>query len=231
MGFNFDGGEANEIVHDIVGTERLVIDVTGVGVHTARPETGISCAEILADALGVLVNGGWHGVVERDGGWATANLGVLKGGTNSNVTMPALHALAECRSFDIDFRTKVLQAWRDAFEQAVERANQGAKERGVEGRATVTFAKGPEYPPCTMPESSPVAQAASAAIRRLGREPNLLRDAGGQDTCNIVAKGVPTVGVGCGMQHCHEYIEYLDVPEFLDGCRLAIDLASADLIS
>lgn len=229
IGFNFDGEAADEIDNEIVGTERLHIDLKGIGVHTARPEQGISCVDIFTDAFAELSRHGWHGVVERDGGWATANLGTLNGGTNSNVTMPSLHALAECRSFDINFRTKVLNTWKAAFEQAVADANHKALGRNVNGVASVKFTAGPEYPPCVLHKDSLTVRVACEAIRKLGRTPKLQRDAGGQDTCNLVAHGIPTVGVGAGMRNAHARQEFLDIPEFMDACRLAIEIATMDI--
>ncbi|HOX05764.1 MAG TPA: M20/M25/M40 family metallo-hydrolase [Planctomycetota bacterium] len=228
MAFNFDGGDAEEIANAVIGTERLHIDLTGVAVHTSRAQLGISCAVILAEALAELERDGWVGEVKRDGGWATSNLGILRGGTGSNVVMPELYALAEVRSFDLGFRAKVLEAWRTAFRAAVERANAKAAGRNVTGHAAVAFRPGPEYPPYTLPEDAPVVLAARRAIEALGRTPRLFKHAGGMDSCNIVVKGIPAVGLGMGDRGAHSVDEWLDVPHFLDACKLAVSLATGE---
>ena len=225
MAFNFDGGDAEEIANAVIGTERLHVELSGVAAHTSRAQKGISCAVILAEALAELERDGWVGEVQRDGGWATANLGILRGGAGSNVVMPELYALAECRSFDLGFRARVLEAWRAAFRAAVERANAKAASRGVEGRAAVSFRPGPEYPPYSLPEDAPSVLAARRAIEGLGRAPRLFRHAGGMDSCNLVTKGIPAVGLGMGDRQAHSAGEWLDVPHFLDACRLAAALA------
>jgi tripeptide aminopeptidase len=48
------------------------------------------------------------------------------------------------------------------------------------------------------------------------------------DTCNVVAKGIPAVGLGMGDRAAHSVDEWVDVPHFLDACRLAVDLATGE---
>ena len=224
MCFNFDGGETEQLANAVVGTERIHIEITGVAAHTGHAEDGISCAVIFADALAGLDREGWIGAVESDG-WARSNIGVLRGGTGSNVTMPALYALGECRSFDLSLRERVLTAWRKAFTDAAERANEAALKRGVKGRASVAFRQGPEYKPYRLPGEAPVVKTAVAAIGKAGRVPELMDHRGGMDTCNVVAKGIPAVGMGMGDNQAHSVDEWLDVPQFLDACRIGVDLA------
>jgi len=207
MCFNFDGGDVEQIANRVIGTERMNVNLTGVAVHTGKAGKGINCALIFAEALAEIGRDGWFGEVRRDGGWATSNVGVIRGGTGSNVTMPELYALAECRSFDYDFRCRVLDAWRAAFRSAVERANAAAEQRGVEGRASVTFSQGPEYRPYALTADHPAVLAAKRAVAGTGRKPVLFDHAGGMDTCNLVSKGIPAVGMGMGdLRGCADMI-------------------------
>jgi tripeptide aminopeptidase len=224
MCFNFDGGPTEEIAAAVVGTERIHIDLTGVAAHTSSADRGISCAVIFADAVAELQREGWIGIIEGNE-WASSNIGVVQGGTGSNVTMPHLYALGECRTFDLNLREQVLSAWRRAFADAVDRANDAARKRGVAAKAGVTFRKGPEYSPYRLARDAPVVQRALEAIRKIGRTPELVDDHGGMDTCNVVAKGIPAVGLGMGDNKAHSVDEWLDVPHFLDACRIGVELA------
>jgi len=225
MCFNFDGGETELLANAVVGTERIHINLTGVAAHTGHAEQGISCAVIFAEAVAELQKAGWIGIVEKND-WASSNIGIVNGGTGSNVTMPNLYALGECRSYDLGLREQILSAWRQAFSNAVDRANAAAAKRGVNDRADVTFTKGPEYKPYRLPENAPVVQTALRAIRKVGRQPELFNHNGGQDTCNLVSKGIPAVGMGMGDNAAHSVDEWLDVPQFLDACRIAVLLAT-----
>jgi tripeptide aminopeptidase len=228
MCFNFDGGDMEKIANKVIGTERLNIELKGVAVHTCQAQNGINCALIFAAALTELEANGWVGRVEKGEAWTTSNLGIVRGGTGSNVTMPELYALAECRSFSLEQREETLAAWRDAFERAVERANAKAQQRGIEGRAGVSFSQGPEYKPYELPGDHPAVLAARAAVEKTGRKTELFDHSGGMDCCNVVSKGIPAVGMGMGDRAAHSVHEWIDVNQFLDACRVAVDLATAD---
>jgi len=46
------------------------------------------------------------------------------------------------------------------------------------------------------------------------------------DTCQIVAHGIPAVGLGMGEYLAHSADEWIDVPKFLKSCDLAVALAA-----
>jgi len=163
-------------------------------------------------------------VVEKPHGKGLANLGILRGGTGSNVVMPELYALLEARSHDRDFRSEIIATWAQAVQREVERANARAEQ--VEGHADVSFKPGPIYDPYALPDDAPVVRTASEAIRHVGLEPKLIVDYGGQDSAWIVAHGIPAVGLGFGGNAGHSEDEWLDVPAFKAAYRLAVELAT-----
>ena len=67
---------------------------------------------------------------------------------------------------------------------------------------------------------------AAAAIRAIGREPVTKVTNGGLDANWMVKHGIPTVTFGAGQNEIHTIKEWVDVPEFLEGCRLAVALAT-----
>jgi len=223
MCFNFDGGEANELANAVIGTERLNINITGVAAHASRPHLGISAAVILAEALAELQRDGWNCRIDRPEGQGSANLGILRGGKGSNVVMPELYALAEARSFDREFRSRIVEAWKDAIQRSVERNNERGTDAG--GSASVEFSPGPVYDPYRLPEETPVVRAAVAAMAQCGLKPWLFDHVGGLDCNNIVAKGIPAVGLGMGDREAHSVKEWVDLEQFTKACELAVALA------
>ncbi|MCX7592124.1 MAG: M20/M25/M40 family metallo-hydrolase [Kiritimatiellae bacterium] len=221
MGFEFDGGPANELVTAIIGTERINIHVKGIAAHGSRPQKGVSAAMIEALALAELGRNGWFGYVKKREGDARTNLGILKGGTGSNVVMPELYALAEVRSHSRAFRKKVIRVWQKAFERAASRVR---NEDGKTGR--VSFTPGPTYEPFALAHDSPVVELAKKAARACGIRPKLITHDGGMDANHFVAFGIPTVSVGIGSFKAHSPDEYVDLRHFLLCCRLAIALST-----
>jgi tripeptide aminopeptidase len=51
---------------------------------------------------------------------------------------------------------------------------------------------------------------------------------GGLDANSFQKHGVPTVTIGAGQYEIHTVKEYMDLPEFTNGCRLAVALATLE---
>ncbi len=222
MAFNFDGKAPREVVRAVVGVERMSIRVRGVPAHASRPREGLSAGMIAARALARLEENGWTGAVEKPAGTGTANIGILQGGTGSNVVMASLEGLMEARSFDRSFRAAIGEAWKQAFLDATDEANRCG---GLAQRASVAFEPGPAYEPYRLADDAPVVQAAVRALKACGLDPVLTDHWGGMDSGNIVAKGIPAVGLGIGGHHAHSVDEYLDTCEFAQACAVARQLA------
>ena len=64
------------------------------------------------------------------------------------------------------------------------------------------------------------------AVEALGMTPTSVFSNGGLDANWLDKHGVPTVTIGAGQYEIHTIKEYVDLPEFARGCRLAIELAT-----
>jgi tripeptide aminopeptidase len=177
---------------------------------------------IAAEALTELARLGWHGFIEKPAGQGTANAGIIRGGTGSNVVMAQLHILAEARSHDPRFRQAIVAAWREVFTAAAARHRNQRQEQG-----TVRFGPGPTYEAYALEADSPVLREAMAAAQRVGLNPRCESDYGGNDANWIVAHGIPTVTIGCGQHNIHMPTEEINLAEFSRACRLAVELATA----
>jgi tripeptide aminopeptidase len=58
-----------------------------------------------------------------------------------------------------------------------------------------------------------------------GLTPTLRVGNGGLDANWMVRHKIPTVTFGAGQHNIHTVAEYVDVPMFLQGCRMALALA------
>lgn len=219
--FNFDGGAPDQLVTTVIGTERFNIRVTGLAAHAgSRPEKGVSAAMITALALSELQQSGWHGRIDRPDGKGSANVGILNGGTGSNVVMPQLHILAEARSHSPQFRKTIIRTWQNAFLRA---AQSIASSEGHKG--SVAFSPGPTYEPFSLPEDAPVVRTAQEAARRCNIQATCVSNDGGMDANWIVAHGIPAVTIGVGQQQPHTPEERLNLPRFYTACNVAVTLA------
>jgi tripeptide aminopeptidase len=95
--------------------------------------------------------------------------------------------------------------------------------------AEVTFERRAADPPFELPEDGPVMTHAKRAVEWLGLEPISLFS-NGRPAANWFDKhGVPAVTIGAGPYEIHAMNEYVDLPEFANGCRLAVALATLEV--
>ena len=94
--------------------------------------------------------------------------------------------------------------------------------------AEVKFTSKPSYPPFNCADDAPAVKHAKKAVESLGLKPTTVFSNGGLDANWLDKHGVPTVTIGAGQYEIHTIKEYVDVPEFLQGCRLAVALATLE---
>ena len=223
MCFNFDGSQADEFVTSVIGTQRFTIEIEGIAAHAgANPGDGVSAGMIAAIALADLHRDGWHGVIAKTDGGGYANVGIIDGGTGSNVVMPRMQILAEARAHDAKFREQIITAWKSAFQRSVDQLANVRMKHG-----SVRFGPGPTYEAFALEQDSPAVQAVLSAARRCGIDGHCVDNDGGMDANWIVAHGIPAVTIGAGQRHVHTPDEYVDLEQFHAACQLASELAAS----
>ena len=97
--------------------------------------------------------------------------------------------------------------------------------RNVRGeRGTVEFRTEADYAAFRLPDSHPAVRFACRAAKDQGLKPVTVRMNGGLDANPLTQKGIPTVTLGCGQHGAHSVDEFVDIPEYLAGCGLVLDL-------
>jgi tripeptide aminopeptidase len=222
MAFNWDGGAADKLTIGATGGYRMVIEITGLAAHAgAAPERGVSAIAIAALAIAKLVQDGWHGLIAKDGQTGTSNVGYIHGGEATNVVTDRVVLKAEARSHNKAFRSRIVKAIAQAFDEAVAQVESSNGKRGkvrIDGRV--------DYEAFRLSPKDPSVATAARALRTLGLEPNLAISNGGLDANWMSAHGIPTVTLGCGQSNIHTIGETLDVREFEKACRLALLIAT-----
>jgi tripeptide aminopeptidase len=213
-----------------VGAERWEVEVTGRAAHAGvHPERGVSATAVAALALADVVRGGWFGKVVRDGHEGTSNVGPFGGrdgraaGDATNVVTDYVHIHGESRSHDARFVRAITAAYRDAFRAA---AGQVRDDRGR--GAKVRFTARRDYYAFRLKENAPVVRRALAAGRRAGLQSAPRVSNGGLDANWLVRHGIPTITFGAGQRNVHTTEERVELPDFLDGCRMALALATQE---
>ena len=228
MCFNVDSGVPSDLILGAVGQENWHVEIDGKAAHAGvAPEKGISATLVASVAIADAYRGGWFGKVVKDEGRGTSNVGIFGGRTGraagdaTNVVTDYVSIRGEARSHDAAFAATIARAYRSAFDRAQ------AEVKDADGNvAQLTFIHAPTYPPFRLAEDSPAAQRAARAVTGLGLSPNFKLSNGGLDANWLNRHGIPTVTFGAGQREIHTVSEYVELADFLQGCRLAVALAT-----
>jgi tripeptide aminopeptidase len=223
--FNWDGSEPQNVSIGATGDYAIDIEIEGCASHAGvHPERGVSAIAIASLAIADLTENGWHGLIEKGRNRGTSNVGVISGGDATNIVTPNLKLRAEARSHDPVFRKKIVDAYRKAFEKAARSVKSSDGRTGA-----VKFSADLKYESFRLDRNEPVVALAKAAVTALGLTPEFCVGNGGLDANWMTAHGLPTVTLGCGQHDIHTTAEWLHIPSFLQGCQIAMLLASGHL--
>ena len=230
MCFNFDSKLVGELITGAVGQENWDVEIQGKAAHAGlAPENGISSTLVAAVGLVEARRAGWFGKVVKAEGKGTSNVGVFGGkdgkaaGEATNVVTDYAYVKGEARSADAAFAVVIAAGYREAFKKAQ------AEVKNADGvMADVKFEQVTSYPPFNQRDDQPVVKHAIKAAESIGLKPTIVYSNGGLDANWLVTHGLPTVTFGAGQNEVHTVNEYVDVPEFLQACRVAVAAATLE---
>jgi tripeptide aminopeptidase len=228
MCFNVDGKLASELIIGAVGQENWEVAITGKASHAGvAPDKGISATLVGALGLAETKAAGWFGKIKKPDGHGTSNVGIFGGkdgkaaGDATNVVTDYAWLRGEARSPKEAFTAAITAGIRAAFEKARTQVTDTEGEM-----AGMEFTSVKAYPPFNVPEDAPAVRHAVKAVEALGMSPTFIFSNGGLDANWLDKHGVPTVTIGAGQYEIHTIKEYVHLPEYLQGCRLGVELAT-----
>ncbi len=228
MGFNADGGSPRQLTVAALGADRWEVEIFGKASHAGvYPERGISATLVAALALAQVHKDGWFGKVVKHGHEGTSNVGPFgdeqgrSAGQATNVVTDYVKILGESRSHETAFIGEITSAYARAFAASAKAVTDSDRKC-----AKVRFTKRRDYFPFRLKETSAVVRFAQDASRRAGWESALRSSNGGLDANWLTRNGIPTITFGVGQNAIHTVEEYVEIEDYLDGCRLALALAT-----
>ena len=188
--------------------QRLLAEFQGAEAHAGiRPEDGHSAIEAAAAAIEAMRLG-------RLDEQTTANVGVIEGGTASNVVAGRCRIDAEARSLD-DARAA------EAIAQMLDACTWAAGERSCDLEVEVTEVfRGYRLSP-----SSPAMRIAREALEHCRHEPREVATGGGSDANALVARGFEAILLANGTAANHtaeESVAASRIVEMLAVCEATV---------
>jgi tripeptide aminopeptidase len=192
--------------------KRLIAEFTGQEAHAGiNPEDGHSAIAAAAAAVAEMKLG-------RLDEETTANVGIIEGGTASNVVAGRCRILGEARSVDGEKAATKIGEMVDACTWAA-----GQQDCEVDVQVIEMF-RGYRLDP-----KSEAVRIGQEALRRTGHEPQLVATGGGSDANALVASGYEAVLLANGTEANHtpeESVTEAAIVEMLQVCEAAIDEAA-----
>jgi tripeptide aminopeptidase len=193
-----------EVITSAPTYQRLVAEFEGVESHAGmRPEDGRSAIAAAAAAVASMTLG-------RLDEETTTNVGVIQGGTASNVVAALCRVEGEARSIDSERAAKEAGKLSEACAW-------GASEHGCDVDVSIEeLFRGYR----TQRDSAALALA-EAGLRRAGLEPTRVATGGGSDANALILKGLDCVLLANGTLANHtpeERVEATELDRMLDVC-------------
>ena len=185
--FIFDSeGPLGTVILSAPSLSKFTAEFRGRAAHAGiEPEKGRSAIVAAARAVAAMPTG-------RIDAETTANVGVVSGGSATNVVPERCRLECEARSRDGDKLTAQL-------ERMIEAVNVAAAESGVD--ATITIEE--DFVGFDLGQHDLSVRLAAAALADVGLEPVFIGTGGGADANVFNARGLPAVNLGVGLENIH----------------------------
>lgn len=196
FGLVIDGGDINEVINQAPTQYSLSATITGRAAHAGlRPEEGINAIKVASQAIARMK----LGRIAKD---TTANIGLIKGGTATNIVPEQAEIKGEARSHNEKKLKRQVQQMEKALFDAGRRSGAQIKVR-IE-RAYQAFE--------VKINSEPVRLAAGVI-----RDHVIKKTGGGSDANIFNERGVPSIILGVGADKVHTTKENLPIGDFVQG--------------
>jgi tripeptide aminopeptidase len=207
-GFVFDAdGSVGSIINKAPYHNRLNFKIFGKASHAGvSPDKGINSIKSAALAIADMPSG-------RIDEETTCNIGIIKGGVETNIVPELTEVNAEARSMDMDKLNKLTNEMIDHF----------LKASNLSG-TRLEYEILREYDGYEIAMDSVTIKIAKYAFDKIGIKPKIKSTGGGSDTNNFNSKGMEAVNLSSGIENCHSAEEYIKVEELGKLVKLIIEI-------
>ncbi|QNO15031.1 M20/M25/M40 family metallo-hydrolase [Alkalicella caledoniensis] len=208
MGYVLDSdGKPGTIVVQGPAQDKIDVVVKGKSAHAGvSPEEGISAIQVASKAISMM------NLLRIDED-TTANIGVIQGGTATNIVTDKVEIKAEARSV----LEEKLNAQSKHMEECFIKA---AAEFGTEAEVKIERV----YSAFHLTEEDLVVQNAIKAAEALGFAVTMKATGGGSDTNILNTYGISTINLGVGMTKPHTTHESISVEDLVNSARYVEEL-------
>ena len=208
IAFILDGsGPPGGIVIQGPAHDRIYVKIIGKAAHAgARPEQGISAIQVAATAISRMK-------LLRVDEETTANIGIIKGGTATNIVCPEVEINAEARSQSIEKLESQVSHMLNLF-----------KDTANTFGARVSSEVKREYNCFKVEKTDNIVKTVLKACDNIGLKGYTKISGGGTDAHILAEKGIKTVNLTRGGDKSHSVEEHIKIKDLVESARLVLEI-------
>jgi len=217
IGYALDSSGINRVVVGAPAANRITAKINGVAAHAGlSPEKGISAIHLASKAIARLK----LGKLDSE---STANIGLIEGGTATNIIPESVMVQGEVRSHTLSKLGEHIQTIKDVFQDEVNSWTD--PENIADGKPALDFRVTEDYPVLKLDKESAVIKRIKEAAASLDAELDYVVAGGGSDANIFNSFGIECAILSTGMDKVHSTRETIKLSEM----ALTADLVMAIL--
>lgn len=182
------------------------MQILGKSAHAGiEPERGISAIRVASRIIAAIPDG-------RIDPETTANIGIIKGGSATNVVPQEVVIKGEIRGHSSE---KIEQTKSTIFGTA--------RDITEQHHALLTITEREEYAAYTIDRRSPFLVYLGSVLKKCSLSPAYTVTGGGSDENIFNQKGIQAINISTGMQKVHSTEEFISIKDLYDGCMFVIN--------
>jgi tripeptide aminopeptidase len=205
IGYALDSSGINRVIVGAPAANRITVEIRGIASHAGlSPEKGISAIHLAAKAIARLKLG-------RLDPESTANIGVIAGGTASNIIPETVLLQGEVRSHSVKQLQEYTEHMRLTFQEEVDNWSDPAGNIAV--RPSLDFSIIDDYPVMKLDRDSAAIKRVQAAAVSLGTELDYVVAGGGSDANIFNSYDIQCAILSTGMDKVHSTRETIKLSD------------------
>lgn len=201
------GGDPGEIIIQGPAQDKIDVKVLGKSAHAGvSPEEGISAINVAADAISKmnLLR------VDKD---TTANIGIIEGGSATNIVTPEVNIKAESRSLSDEKLDNQTNHMVETFKNSA---------KSFDAKVEINVER--VYSSFIIDEDDDIVAITKEACEKAGVKPFLNSTGGGSDTNVLNANGIKAVNLGIGERKPHTLEEHMHIKDLVSSAKIVLEL-------
>ena len=205
IGYALDSSGINRVVVGAPAANRITAIINGVAAHAGlSPEKGISAIHLASKAIARLDLG-------RLDSESTANIGLIAGGTATNIIPEYVVVQGEVRSHTLSKLEEHIQQIEDIFQDEVD--SWADPESIADGKPSLDFRVVEDYPVMKLDKDSAVIKRVEEAATSFDAELEYVVAGGGSDANIFNSLGIQCAILSTGMDKVHSTQETIKLSD------------------